>query len=341
MATQTVYFNDPQDITDLQNSTTVLQSTTTSMSGTVQFLSSTGALQYGKLVSPLPSFDLTRLPQTPLTGLPTGSFSLYDIGTNFQPAITQFYNDLNDPTTANNLFTLMTNLPYAQRGGFTYALNWLSNRMYQALVPPGTTLASATGYTSRLMTMNVDGVAIFNTRGGNAAAPVAKPDIHAFYPPATGTSANLISDFQTSTGTLIYVYTGYSDNLATDLGIKAGFASGSTIPLAGLSVATSAHAFLTDSSPNYSNPVGGGQTTAWKVIGDIWAIPHMLRGGFPEAMAKGIGVDIRYNGSINSTANGIVYSCGLVVKLPLKSTVVGNFGETALLARLLWNLTLK
>lgn len=342
MATQTVYFDNPADITNLKTDTTVLKSTVTSMSGTVGFLASTGAVQYGKLV-PLASVNLSQLPQTPIAGLPTGSFSFYDIGINLQPAIDQFYSDLNDPTTANNLFQLFNSVPMAQKGGFSYALNWLSNRMFSCLTGPAWTIASATGYTSRIMTMNVDGVAIFNTRGGSATSPVAKPDIHAFYPPATGSYANLISDFNASTGTLIYVYTGYSDNIATDLGIKAGFASGSAIPLAGLSVATSAHAFLTDSSPNYPNPLGFGQTQAWKTIGDIWAVPHMIRGGFPEAMAKGIGIDVRYNGSINSTATGIVYSCGIVLKLPLKSTVasVGNFGETAILCRLLWNFALK
>ena len=46
MATQTVYFNNPQDITNLQASTTVLQSTTTSMSGSVSSLqASTTVLQ--------------------------------------------------------------------------------------------------------------------------------------------------------------------------------------------------------------------------------------------------------------------------------------------------------
>ena len=311
MATQTVYFNNPADITNLQ----------------------TNAIQYSVLPEQSRRPDFSQLSQTGISGLPQASFSLYDVGTQFTQITNALYAKLDDATVAAQINHL------CQTGGsygYAYAVDWCCNVMHAALTGPDSIVAGATGYTARLVAINTDGNCLFNARGGTwPSAKVAPVGLETFYPRATGTDATIVDDYALALPTYIYLTGAYQ----AFQGASSSFVISTTtqaVPL--LDVANSPNIipflspFLTVSSTGvpadwtytkYAQPN--------RILNDTWVNNHQQRNAFSQAGLNGIGTDIRFN----STNKGF-YNVGIAAKIPLITATSDN-GEVCFLARLLWS----
>jgi hypothetical protein len=311
MATQTVYFNNPADITELQDE----------------------SIQYSILPEQSRRPDFSQLSQTGISGLPQASFSLYDIGRQFTQITNALYAKLDDPVVAAQIdYLCQTGGSY----GYAYAVDWCCNVMHAALTGPDSIVAGATGYTARLVAINTDGNCLFNARGGTwPSAKVAPVGLETFFPRATGTDATIVDAYSASSPVFIYLTGAYQ----AFQGSSSSFVISTTtqaVPLLDIANAPNLipflSPFLTVSSTGvpadwtytrYSNPN--------RILNDTWVNNHQQRNAFSAVGVNGIGTDIRYN----STGKGF-YNLGLAAKIPLKTATSDN-GGVSFLARLLWS----
>ena len=172
--TQTVYFYNPATITDLE----------------------VNATQYSILPQQSRRPDFSELSQTVISGLPrNASFSLYDIGTQFTQITNALYAKLDNSTVAAQIDYLCKT---GGSFGYAYAADWCCNVMHKALTGPASIVAGATGYSTRLVAINIDGNCLFNSRGGTNAILVAPVGLETFYPRATGSDSTIVQDYNAS-----------------------------------------------------------------------------------------------------------------------------------------------
>ena len=311
MATQTVYFNNPADITELQ----------------------TESIQYSVLPTQSRRPDFSQLSQTGISGLPQASFSLYDIGRQFTQITDALYAKLDDPAIAPQIdYLCQTGGSY----GYAYAVDWCCNVMHAALTGPDSITAGATGYTARLVAINVDGNCLFNARGGTwPSAKVAPVGLETFFPRATGTDATIVQDYAASSPVYVYLTGAYQ----AFQGSSSSYVISPTtqaVPLLDIANAPNLIPFLSPHLTISSTGVPADWTyTKYanpnRILNDTWVNNHQQRNAFSAVGVNGIGTDIRFNGS-----NRGFYNVGISAKIPLKTATSDN-GDVCFLARLLWS----
>jgi len=312
MASQTVYFNNPADITNLQ----------------------TNAIQYSVLPEQSSRPDFSQLSQTGISGLPQASFSLYDIGRQFTQITNALYAKLDNATVAAQInYLCQTGGSY----GYAYAVDWCCNVMHAALTGPDSIIAGATGYTARLVAINTDGNCLFNSRGATwPSVKVSPVGLETFYPRATGTDATIVDDYALALPTHIYL-TGAYQPLIGSTAVGGIFTAGTqAVPLLDIANAPSTIPYLSQFITTSST----GTPADWtytkyaqpnRILNDTWTNNHQQRNAFSQAGLNGIGTDIRFN----STNKGF-YNVGIAAKIPLITASSDN-GDVCFLARLLWS----
>ena len=316
MSTQTIYFNNPADITELQNDAT----------------------QYSILPVQSRRPDFSQLSQTVISGLPiNASFSLYDIGRQFTQITNALYAKLDNPVVAAQIdYLCETGGSY----GYAYAADWCCNVMHAALTGPSRIVAGATGYSARLIAINVDGNCLFNSRGGTAAIPVAPVGLETFFPRATGTDSTIVQAYNASSPVYVYLTGAYQS--IQGVGNSYAIASGAqAVPLLDvanqISTLPFVTSFLTVSSTgvpaDWTFTGSNGYVQPNRVVNDTWTNNHIQRTAFAALGVNGINTDTRWSGGNKGS-----YSVGIAAKIPMK-TLTSNNGDACMLVRLTWNYT--